>query len=132
MPVQRPFNQHALWQGKIQSAKYSSPQPKPRMVLPEINNITGGTIKDPTAPQIWKEITQSYNTYSSFYWTRVKQRQQLYRAEQEDYPNLPSSSPSSFSPYQRKQDSTPLTQKPIQTPHVSLEELAASPLDLFS
>ena len=131
MPVQRPFNEHVLWQGRIQRSNYSSPQAKPLMILPEINNITGGTIKDPTAPQIWKEITQSYNNYSTSYWSRVKDSHKTYRIQQTKYPNLPSS-PSSFSPYQRKQDSTPLTQKLRQTPHVFLEELEASRLNRFS
>jgi hypothetical protein len=131
MPVQRPFNKEVLWQGKIQRANYPSPHPKPQMILPEINSTIGGTITDPTAPQIWEEINQSYTKYSSFYWARVKQRQELYR-DQQSYPNLPSSSLSSFSPYQRKQDWKPLRQSQTPTPHVSLEELVASPLDRFS
>jgi hypothetical protein len=128
MPVQRAFNEHALWQGKIQLANYPPPQQKTQMILPKINTIVGGTLKDPAAPPLWEQINQSYRRYSTSYWSRVKDSHKTYRIEQANYPNLPSS-PSSFSPYQRL-DSTPQTQS--QTPHASLEELAASPLDQFS
>ena len=131
MPVQRPFNEHALWQGRIQRANYPPGHLNAPMVLPKINTIVGGTIKDPSAPQIWEEITQSYTKYSRNYWANAKRRQELYRIENANYPNL-TSSPSSFSPYQRKQDLTPQTQKQTPSPHVSLEELEASPLDQFS
>ena len=132
MPVQRPFNEHALWQGKIQQANYPPNPLNPPMNLPKINSIVGGTIKDPSAPQIWEEINHSYTKYSTNYWSRVKERQQLYRTEQANYPTLPPSSPVSFSPYQRKQDSTSQTQTQTLTPHASLEGRQASPLDQFS
>lgn len=127
MPVQRPFNEHALWQGKIQLANYPSNTEKPPMILPKINTIVGGTIKDPTAPQIWEEINHSYRKYSRTYWARVKERQHAYRMEQANYPHF--SLPSSFSPYQRAERQR---QRHKPTPHASLEELVASPLDQFS
>ena len=132
MPVQRPFNQDALWQGKIQLANYSNPKQNPPMILPKINNIVGGTLKDPSAPPIWEEVNQSYRTYSTSYWSRVKDAHNTYRL-QFTYPKPPSS-PSSFSPYQRKQDLTSQTQTQRQkpTPHASLEGRQASPLDQFS
>jgi len=132
MPVQRPFNEHVLWQGKIQRANYPPVQPKPPMILPEINKITGTIIKDPSSPPIWEEVTQSYNNYSTTYWSRVKDYHKTYRLQHANYPMLSPSSLSSFFPYQQKWDLTPLTQRQMPTPHVSLEELEASPLDRFS
>jgi hypothetical protein len=123
MPVQRPFNEHALWQGKIQRANYATPHEKPPMVLPKISSH-GGTIKDPTAPPIWEEINNSYTKYSSSYWTRVKDSHNKYRIQYYSRPQP--SYPFSFSPYQRKQDLTCLS------PHVSLEEHRASLPSQFS
>lgn len=131
MPVQRPFNEHALWKGKIQLANYPTTSRNPPMILPKINSIVGGTLKDPSAPPIWEEVTQSYNNYSTSYWSRVKDAHNTYRLQQGNYPMLPSS-PSFFSPYQPKQDLMFQTQTQTPTPHASLEELAASPLDRFS
>ena len=125
MPVQRPFNEHVLWQGKIQRANYPIPHEKPLMVLPKISSL-GGIIKDPSAPPIWEEMNQSYTKYSSNYWSRIKESHTKYRL-QHTYPKSPSF-PFSFSPYLRKQDS--MHQK--QAPHACLEAHQASPLNQFS
>jgi len=95
MPVQRPFNEDALWQGAIQRANYPpSRLTLPPMILPKISQ-NGGTVKDPTAPPIWEQITQSYTKYSKNYWSGVKRRQEVYRREN-SYP-MPEFSP----PYKR-------------------------------
>ena len=125
MPVQRPFNEHVLWQGKIQKSNYPNPNQKPPMILPKINSIIGGTIKDPMAPPIWEEMNQSYTTYSKSYWFRVKDVHNKYRA-QHNYPKAPSCHVS-FSPYEQL-----YLGHQIQVPHASLEELATSPLNQFS
>ena len=75
MPVQHPLNEHRLWKGKIQ-------QPPREFIVPKINTIVGGTIKDPTAPSIWEEMNESYRKYSNAYWTRVKAYHEEYRRNQ--------------------------------------------------
>lgn len=84
MPVQRPFNDHTLWRGTLQRANYPLNPLKPSMILPKINNLVGGTIKDPSAPPIWEEVNQSYRNYSQSYWARVKGAHARYRIENEN------------------------------------------------
>ena len=76
MVVQRPFNEAALWKGKIQKACYPSPVPQPPFVMPVTNWLTG-IVAHP--PDLSSEMTRSYSDYSKAYWLGVKKRHAQYR-----------------------------------------------------
>jgi len=74
--MQKPFNEHLLWKGAIQRSNYPIPIRKPKMILPKINTIIGGTYDD---EDIWEDITKRYDIYSKKYWERVKKIHTEYR-----------------------------------------------------
>jgi hypothetical protein len=71
-----PFNEHLLWKGKIQKANYPKSIAKPRMILPEINWLTGKVMNP---PDIHEEINEAYRLYSQKYWLGVEERKRIYR-----------------------------------------------------
>jgi len=73
----KPLNEHLLWKGKMQQANYPLPQRKAPMILPEVNWLTGHY---DNAPDLNKEMNQSYSTTSQLYWAGVEQRKIAYRA----------------------------------------------------
>ena len=78
----RPLNEHLLWKGAIQRAKYPKPSLKPPMVLPKINALTG---KEMNPPNIHEEMNRIYEAYSRRYWIGVEVRKRAYRIEQMKY-----------------------------------------------
>jgi hypothetical protein len=72
----RPHNEHLLWLGTIQRAKYPPPVTRPSMILPKINSLTG---KEMNPPDIHTEMNRSYAEYSEKYWAGVEERKVRYR-----------------------------------------------------
>jgi len=75
----KPFNGEKLWLGTMQKSMYVQPPPKPPMVLPEINWLTGHY--KPPRPSISEEMNYNYSMYSAAYWNGVKMRQACYRKQ---------------------------------------------------
>jgi len=67
----RPKNERLLWKGAIQRANYPRPIPKPDMILPQINALTGNVMNP---PDIHAEMNASYAVFSKRYWDGVKSR----------------------------------------------------------
>jgi len=78
----RPLNEHLLWKGAIQRAKYPRPTLKPPMILPKINALTG---KEMNPPNIHEEMNRIYAAYSRWYWTGVEVRKWAYRMERMEH-----------------------------------------------
>ncbi len=75
----KPFNGEKLWVGTMQKNTYSQTTPKPPMILPEINWLTGHY--KPPSPSISEQMNYNYSMYSAAYWNGVKMRQQKYREQ---------------------------------------------------
>jgi len=73
--VLKPFNEQALWRGKLQAG--NPPIQKPPMILPKIRTTIGGT--SPPMVPIWDEIRRGYEAQSYEYWLGAKKRQEEYR-----------------------------------------------------
>lgn len=72
----RPFNEHLLWKGKIQIAKYPPPSAKPEMILPKINSLTGKLIDSLSKPG---DLENNYLEMRKKYWAGVEERKLAYR-----------------------------------------------------
>jgi hypothetical protein len=73
----RALNEDFLWKGRIQRAEYAEPKPKPPMLLPEFNSLTGKACR--TNDFIHDDICKRWNTISSDYWKGAKIRREAYR-----------------------------------------------------
>ena len=67
----RAKNEHLLWKGTIQRAKYPQPILKPDMILPKINSLTGKVMNQ---PDIHSEMNAMYARQSQKYWNGLKSR----------------------------------------------------------
>ena len=78
MPVSRPFNEEVLWKSAMErSGNTRTPTPKEPMVLPKINSIIGGTIRDATS--VHEDRVKRNASNSAIYWEQVAKRQAAYR-----------------------------------------------------
>ena len=73
----RALNEDFLWKGRIQRAEYAEPKPKPPMLLPEFNSITGKACR--INDFIHDDICKRWNNISSDYWKGEKIRREAYR-----------------------------------------------------
>ena len=72
----KPFREGNLWKGTIAKANYPKPVPKPPMILPIINSLTGTVTDQGFKPE---DLSESYSKYSQKYWSGVEERKQEYR-----------------------------------------------------
>ena len=75
----KPFNEHALWRGKIQKANYPKPTEREPMDLPKYNTLTGKS--SPTNDRLHDEICQKTVAMSREYWFGERLRREAYRAD---------------------------------------------------
>jgi len=73
----RALNEDFLWKGRIQRAEYAEPKPKPPMLLPEFNSLTGKACR--INDFIHDDICKRWNNISSDYWKGEKIRREAYR-----------------------------------------------------
>lgn len=73
----KPFNGEKLWVGTMVKNTNSQMTPKPPMVLPEINWLTGHY--KPPRPSISEEMNYNYSLYSAAYWNGVRMRHAKHR-----------------------------------------------------
>jgi hypothetical protein len=81
----KPFNGEKLWVGTMLNNTNSQITPKPPMVLPEVNWLTGQY--KPPRPSISEEMNYNYSLYSAAYWNGVRMRQEKYRQNVKDRAN---------------------------------------------
>jgi hypothetical protein len=77
MPT-KPFNKEALWKSAMeQSGNTQTPILKEPMILPKINTILGGTMRD--GNDIHGDRVERNVLNSAIYWAQVAKRKAAYR-----------------------------------------------------